>query len=109
MTNSMQHHHVTFLIQEDKVNEIQNLIEQCEKQVSLKKNENGPTSWCVSFDEDKKRLFVDALFPNQEAFEFHRNNIQSYIEKLMELTIEPPQRTVGSVFSALSTKQHSPV
>jgi quinol monooxygenase YgiN len=99
MSDTMQHHHVTLIPREDKLAEARDLLLQCAKQVSLKKDENGPINWCASYDENKKHFFVDALFPNQEAVEFHQNNIQSIVKNFGELMAAPPETIVRSVFS----------
>lgn len=99
MNKIMQHHHVILIPQKDKLEEARDLLLQCAKQISLKRSENGPVSWCASFDEDKKHFHVDALFPSQEAVEFHVNNIQFIVNQFGKLMAAPPETTVKSVFS----------
>lgn len=99
MNDTMQHHHVILIPQEKKLTETHNLLLECAKQISLKKDENGPTSWCASYDESKKHFFVDALFSNQEAVEFHQNNMKPILKNASELLSEPPETIVRDVFS----------
>ncbi|PSU45409.1 hypothetical protein C9J12_22875 [Photobacterium frigidiphilum] len=99
MNDTMQHHHVTLIPRGNKVTETYELLLQCAKQVSLKKNENGPISWCASYDENKKHFFVDALFPSQEAVEFHQKNLKPILENASELITAPPETIVRHVFS----------
>ncbi len=102
MVNSMQHHHVVLVPQADKINEARELLLQCERQVALKQSEDGPSSWCASFDEDKQHFHVDALFLNQQAVEFHQDNIQSIVNDFGKIMAAPPQTQIKSVFCNIS-------
>ena len=99
MTDTMQHHHVVLVPQEDKIHEARELLMQCEKQVSLTRSDGGPISWCASFDETRKHFFVDALFVSQQAVEFHQNNIQQIVNHFGKIMASPPETTVRSVFT----------
>ena len=63
MSEIMRHYHVTIIPKSDKIAEVRELLIESEKQISLKKAENGPVSWCVSFDETENQFFIEALFP----------------------------------------------
>ena len=99
MNDTMQHHHVILIPRENKLAEARNLLLECAKLISLKRNENGPTSWCASYDENKKHFFVDALFSSQEAVEFHQNNMEPILKNAGELLAAPPETIVKHVFS----------
>jgi len=99
MSDTMQHYHVTIIPQADKIAEVRKLLIQCEKQISLKKAENGPIIWYSSFDETDNQFFIEALFPNQEAVTFHGNNIESIVNNIGPLLAGPPESIIRSVFS----------
>jgi hypothetical protein len=99
MTNTMQHHSVTLIPHENKVNETRELLLQCARQIASKKHENGPISWSASFDENKKHFFVDALFPNQESVIFHQNNIKSIVKNFSTLMAVPSETIIKGVFT----------
>ncbi len=98
MSETMQHYHVTIIPKADKIAEVRELLIETEKQISLKKAENGPVSWSVSFDETENKFVIDALFPNQEAVTFHEKNIESIVNQVGPLMAAPPEMIIRSVF-----------
>jgi quinol monooxygenase YgiN len=98
MSETMQHWHVTIIPKADKIAEVRELLIETEKQISLKKAENGPVSWCVSSDETENKFFIEALFPNQEAVTFHTNNVDAISNQIFPLIAAPPEAIIRSVF-----------
>lgn len=99
MNNTMQHRHAIMIPKPDKVKEVRELLLECEKQISLKKAEGGPISWCASFDETTNQFFVDSIFSNEENLTFHQNNIGSILKGFANLLEAPPETTIHSVFT----------
>lgn len=99
MNTTMQHHHVILVPQQDKKAETHELLLRCAKQVSLMKEQNGPASWCASFDDEKQHYYIDALFISQQALEFHQQNLKEILKQADELLVSPPQVIVKKVFS----------
>lgn len=96
----MEYQHVTVTPQPDKVAEVRDLLDQVAALVTAKKAENGPMSWCATVSDDGKQFFVEALFENQEAIEFHQANIGDVFVKFFDLIAEPPETTILSVVAA---------
>ncbi len=99
MNNTMQHRHAIMIPKPDKVAEVRELLIKCEKQISLKKGEGGPVSWCASFDEGSNQFIVDSIFSNEEALTFHSNNIGPILKNLPPLLTTPPETAVHLVFT----------
>ena len=99
MTDTMQHHHVILIPLDSKLEETRNLLLECSKLTSLKRDEGGPVSWCASYDENKKCFFVDALFSNQKAVDFHHENMGPLLKNSGELLAARPETVVNYVFS----------
>ena len=98
MEYTMQHHHVTLRPRADQVDATRALLLQCAMLVIDRKEENGPLSWCASFDETNQVFFVEALFPNQEAVVFHQANIKPVLKKFSACISAPPVTLVRKVF-----------
>ena len=98
MPNTMQHHHVTLRPKADQIEATRVLLLECAMLVANRKAENGPLSWCASFEEAAQVFSVEALFPNQEALAFHQENIQSVLRKFAPCMVAPPETIVRKVF-----------
>jgi quinol monooxygenase YgiN len=97
MTISTQHHHVTLTAQPAKASETRELLAQCAQRVTPKKSENGPVNWCASAGDDDGVFFVDALFENQGAVDFHAANIADIVANFGPLMAAPPQTIITAV------------
>jgi len=97
-TASMLHHHVTLTPRPDQVDATRELLHECATQVLLKKDENGPSSWWSSYDEVRGVFFVEALFADEDAVQFHQGNIQPIVERFGALMAAPPDTVVRAVF-----------
>jgi hypothetical protein len=73
------------------------LLLECGRLVETRKGENGPSSWCFGFDEDKQAFFVEALFAGQEAVAFHQSNIAATVKQFAALMAKPPETSVRFV------------
>lgn len=101
MNDTMQHRHAIMSPKPGKIAEIRDLLIQCEKQITLKKAEGGPISWCASFDETTNQFFVDSIFSNEEALTVHQNNIGFILKNFATLLVAPPETTIRSVFTTI--------
>ena len=99
MSDTMQHRHAIMIPKPDKIAEIRELLIEVEKQISLRKTDGGPVSWCASFDEATSRFFVDSIFANEEAPTFHQNNIGPILKGIAPLLAAPLETTVAPVFA----------
>ena len=99
MTDTMQHHHVILIPLDSKLEETRNLLLECSKLTSLKRDEGGPVSWSASYDENKKYFFVDALFSSQKAVDFHHENMGPLLKNSGELLAARPETIIKHVFS----------
>lgn len=95
-----EHQHVTITPQPDKVDETRDLLNQVAELVTSKQPDNGPTSWWASISEDGRQFFVEALFENQEAVEFHQANIADVFAQFFDVVAEPPETIIGQVVAA---------
>jgi quinol monooxygenase YgiN len=89
MNDTMQHRHAIMTPKSDKIVEVRDLLIKCEEQISLKRAEGGPISWCASFDEATNRFFVDSVFADEEALAFHQNNIGPILKGVPALLAAP--------------------
>lgn len=103
-TVSTLHHHVILTPRPDQVDATRELLLECARQVSLKKDENGPSSWWASFDEEKGAFLVEALFANQEAVQFHQGNIGPIVKRFGALMAAPPETVVRAVFVSTTSR-----
>lgn len=99
MNDTIQHRQAMMIPKPDKVAEVRELLIQCEKQISLKKAEGGPISWCASFDETANQFFVDSIFSNEDALAFHQNNIGPILKGIPSLLVAPIETTIHAVFT----------
>lgn len=99
MPTTMQHHHVTLSPKGDKVETTRELLVQCAAKVAERRAENGPTSWCTSFDEEKGVFYVEALFAGEEAVKFHQQNIQAIMKAFGPCMAAPPATIIRMVFA----------
>ena len=100
MTHALQHHHVTLKPKAEQVEETRQLLIACARQVTLRKSQNGPSSWCASFDEARNVFYVDALFPDEAAVKFHQENIGPIVKSFAALMVAPPATVIRPVFCA---------
>ena len=94
----MQHHHITVHPKPGHVHTTRTLLLECTLLVHNRKAEIGPLSWFASFDDVEQTFHVEVLFHNQEAVAFHKENIQSVLNKVSAYSITPPRTTVRDVF-----------
>jgi len=99
MSNTIQHRQAIMTPKPDKIEEVRELLIQCEQQISSKKAEGGPISWCASFDEETNQFIVASVFANEEALQFHQNNIGAILKSVPALLAAPLETTVHSVFA----------
>ena len=99
MNDTIHHRQAIMIPKPDKVAEVRELLIQCEKQISLKKAEGGPISWCASFDETANQFFVYSIFSNVEALAFHQNNIGPILKGIPSLLAAPIETTIHAVFT----------
>lgn len=99
MNNTIQYRQAIMTPKADKVNEVRELLIQCEKQISLKKAEGGPISWSATFDEDTNLFYVDSIFANEDELMFHQQNIGSILKGMPPLLAAPLDTTIRSVFA----------
>ena len=99
MSNTMTHRHATMIPKSDKIDEIRELLVQCEQQISLKKAEGGPISWSASYDEESNRFYVDSIFADEEQLAFHQQNIGPILKGMFPLLEAPPEATIYAVFA----------
>lgn len=99
MNNTLEHRRATMTPQMDKIAEIQELLTQCEKQISLKKAEGGPVSWFASFDETTNKFYVDSIFASPDALAFHQQNIGPILKNLPPMLAAPLETTIHPVLA----------
>ena len=99
MNNKMNHRRATMTPQSDKIAEIRDLLEQCGRQIALKKDEGGPLSWFASFDEETNLFYVDSVFTDDEALAFHQRNIGPILKGLPPLLAAPLETEIRPVFT----------
>ena len=99
MNNTIQYRQAIMTPKADKIDDIRQLLIQCEKQISLKKAEGGPISWSASFDEATSLFYVDSIFANEEELMFHQKNIGSILKEMPPLLAAPLDTTIRSVFT----------
>ncbi len=99
MNDTIQHRQAIMTPKPEKIQEVRELLIQCEKQISLRKAEGGPISWCASFDETTNQFFVDSIFANEDALAFHQNNIGPILKGVPPLLAAPLQTTIHTVFA----------
>ena len=101
MSDTIQHRHAIMIPKQDKIDEIRALLTQCAHQITAKKAEGGPISWCASFDEASNRFFVDSIFANEADLAFHQKNIGPILKGMFDLLEAPPEATVHTVFATI--------
>lgn len=99
MNNTMQHHHVKLTPQADKLSETRELLLECAQQVALHKHENGPSSWCATYDETAQVFYVEALFADEQAVKFHQANISDIVKRFGSVMAKPPETMILHVFA----------
>ena len=99
MNNTTQHRQAIMTPKPDKIEEIRELLIKCAQQISSRKADGGPISWCASFDETTNRFFVDSIFASEDALKFHQKNIGPILKDVPPLLAAPLETTLYSVFA----------
>ncbi|NRA11745.1 MAG: hypothetical protein HRT57_07310 [Crocinitomicaceae bacterium] len=93
------HSRGAFKVKAEKFEEFKVLVIESQVQIAEKIAENGPMSWDASFDADNNVIYIDSVFENQVALEFHQKNIKQIIQDAMPLFAEPSESVESEVFS----------
>ena len=90
-----------FKVKPEKLEEFKALIVDSLVQIEAKISENGPMSWNASFDKEKNLIYIDSCYENEEALQFHQNNIKQIVQDAFPLLAGPPESIESEVFSFL--------
>ena len=99
MNSTITHRQAIMTPKPDKIEEVRQLLVQCEEQIMLRKAEGGPISWCAAFDEETNLFYVTSTFESEESLKFHQGNIGPILKGVPPLLAAPLNTTVRTVFA----------